>query len=80
MIFFGQPQVLEHTQGAIFPHMPLEALCSFAIVGWSAQPGRTPIEYTSLAFLALVTITGCICGFAMDSKRRLLANSGQGVT
>ncbi|CAK9108528.1 unnamed protein product, partial [Durusdinium trenchii] len=36
------------------------ALCSFAIVGWSAQPGRTPIEYTSLAFLALVTITGAM--------------------
>lgn len=35
-----------------------QALVSFAILGWSAQPGKTPIEYTSLAFLALLGITG----------------------
>ena len=35
-----------------------KAICAFAILGWSFQPGKTPIEYTSLAFLALIIITG----------------------
>lgn len=40
------------------PMIETQALVSFAILGWSAQPGKTPIEYTSLAFLALLGITG----------------------
>ena len=40
------------------PNSQTQALVSFAILGWSAQPGKTPIEYTSLAFLALLGITG----------------------
>lgn len=49
-------------------------LCCFAIFGWSAQPGKTPIEYTSLAFLALLTITG-----AMDFAGAWRGMSSEGI-
>lgn len=49
-------------------------LCCFAILGWSAQPGKTPIEYTSLAFLALLTITG-----AMDFSGAWKGMSSEGI-
>eukprot|EP00435_Cladocopium_sp_Y103_P031820 s36_g8.t1 len=49
-------------------------LCCFAILGWSAQPGKTPIEYTSLAFLALLAITG-----AMDWAAAWKGMSSEGI-
>jgi hypothetical protein len=36
------------------------ALATFVIVGWAAQPANTSIEYTSLAFLTLITASGTL--------------------
>ena len=36
------------------------AIVAFAILGWSFQPGKMPIEYTSMAFLALIILTGAM--------------------